>query len=100
MNDESSEAVGDNSEERIQRYLHENEYIGEFRLGNEYIIKKHSICCMDFAYDLNSLKANGYLKSIDKNLVYVNGYGDIFYTNKNLLLKNKFDFKHIKSNRH
>ena len=28
MNDESSEAVGDNSEERIQRYLHENEYIG------------------------------------------------------------------------
>ena len=99
MNDESSEAVGDNSEERIQRYLHENEYIGEFRLGNEYIIKKHSICCMDFAYDLNSLKANGYLKSIDKNLVYVNGYGDIFYTNKkDLLLKNKFDFKHIKSN--
>ena len=31
---------------------------------------------MDFAYDLN-FKSNGYLKSIDKNLVYVNGYGDI-----------------------
>ena len=67
MNDESSEAVGDNSEERIQRYLHENEYIGEFRLGNEYIIKKHSICCMDFAYDLN-FKANGYLKALIKTL--------------------------------
>ena len=42
---------------------------------------------MDFAYDLNSLKANGYLKSIDKNLVYVNGYGDIFYTNKRFIAK-------------
>ena len=87
------------SEERIQRYLNEKEYIGEFGLGNEYIIKKYSICCIDFAHNFNSLKTNGYLKSIDNNLIYVNGYGDIFYTNKqDLLEKNILNFKHINSN--
>ncbi len=91
--------VTDNTGERVQRYLDTNNYIGEFKLGNDYIITKYGICCIDFAHDFNSLKANGYLKSVDKNLIYINGYGDIFYANKkDLIEKNILEFNHIKSN--
>ena len=101
MNTSDTDTITEGEEEvdRVQRYLGPNNYIGKFIFGNDYVVEKYSICCSDYAHDTNSLKANGYLKSINENLIYINGYGDIFYTNKKVLLKDKFlEFKHINSN--
>ena len=92
MNTDDTDAITESEEEvdRVQRYLGPNNYIGKFIFGNDYVVEKYSICCSDYAHDSNSLKANGYLKSINENLIYINGYGDIFYTNKKVLLEEKF----------
>ena len=101
MNTDDTDAITESEEEvdRVQRYLGPNNYIGKFIFGNDYVVEKYSICCSDYSHDSISLKENVYLKSINENLIYINGYGDIFYTNKKVLLEEKFlELKHINSN--
>jgi hypothetical protein len=73
--------------------------IGEYKIGLNYKLEKYSMCCSELSYQKNGQKNVGYLEIIKDKIIFANGYGEIFISDKNnFSTKDKFFPKFIESN--
>ncbi|MAW09526.1 MAG: hypothetical protein CMC23_05350 [Flavobacteriaceae bacterium] len=74
-------------------------FMGEYKVGLDYMLKKYSMCCEELSYQKNGQKNVGYLEIIEDEIIFANGYGEIFISDKNdFLTKDEFFPEFIDSN--